>query len=98
MNNCKGALSNLIASERVLESDNPYEAFSEGVLNFVRHYCRDDHASSWCRHVKVKKIVIFVYILYSKIYKAQIYRIPNSLTTPTQVHIFILYVFICIIN
>ena len=43
------------------------------------------------------------YILHTA--KAQIYRIPNSLTTPpphpstpTQVHIFILYVFICIIN
>ena len=70
MNHCKAALRNLIASECVLKSDNPYEAFSESVLNFVSHYCHDDHASSWCHHVRVKKIVIFLYILYSKIYFA----------------------------
>ena len=53
MGSCKTALNNIIASDRVHESDNPYSAFSEGILNFYSHYCEDDHTSSWCVHEKV---------------------------------------------
>ena len=38
MNHCKVALSNLIASDRVMNSDNTFQAFSDGVLNFFNHY------------------------------------------------------------
>ena len=50
---CKKALRNLISSERVEESEDPYSLFSEGVLNFFSHYCLDEHASTWCHHKKV---------------------------------------------
>ncbi len=53
INSCKAALKNMIACERVLEAENPYTAFSEGILNFHAHYCADDHSSSWCWHEKV---------------------------------------------
>ena len=50
---CKASLNNLIASEVVQESEDPYSAFSEGILNFYQHYCLDIHTSSWCHHEKV---------------------------------------------
>ena len=52
---CKAALSNLIASEHVQQSDNPYKDFTDGIINFISHYCLDDHTSSLCHHAKVKK-------------------------------------------
>ena len=61
LNNCKAALSHLIASERVNQSANPFKAFSEGVTNFVQHYCHDNHTSSWCHHNKVNKKYIIHY-------------------------------------
>ncbi len=56
LRSCKSALRNLISSERIEESDDPYSLFSDGVLNFVSHYCLDDHTSTWCHHLKVRKI------------------------------------------
>ncbi len=53
LNRCKAELKNVIASDRVKGSGDPYEAFSEGFLNFHAHYCLDDHSSSWCYHDKV---------------------------------------------
>ncbi len=53
MNSCKTALNNLITSDRVSGSEDPYEAFSEGILNFHAHYCLDDRRSSWFYHDKV---------------------------------------------
>lgn len=53
LNRCKTSLSNLIASDQVQSADDVMEAFSRGILNFVRHYCDDDHSSSWCFHDKV---------------------------------------------
>ena len=47
MNSCKTALSNLISSERILESNDPYSAFSSANLNFHKHYCEDNHTSEW---------------------------------------------------
>ena len=55
LTHCKAALSNLIASERVESADDPLTAFSDGILNFIGHYCLDDHRSSWCCHEKVDK-------------------------------------------
>ena len=45
------ALNNLIAT--VVEMEDPYEKFSEGIRNFHKHYCEDDHNSDWCCHDKV---------------------------------------------
>ncbi len=50
---CKTALKNLMANEEVLESEDPYAAFSEGLMSFPAHYCLDDHSSPWCLHEKV---------------------------------------------
>lgn len=50
---CKTALTNLISSDRIQSSDDPFKSFAEGLLNFHRHYCLDDHTSSWCHHEKV---------------------------------------------
>ena len=63
LNYCKAVVSNLIALERVNQSANPIEAFSDGVTNFVQHYCHDNHISSRCNHNKVnnnnkKKIIM----------------------------------------
>ncbi len=51
---CKVALNNLISSDRIQGSDDPYLHFTEGIMNFHAHYCLDDHSSSWCYHVKVR--------------------------------------------
>ena len=47
LGHCKSALSNLISSEEVQESDDPLKSFSEAILNFHSHY------SPWCHHEKV---------------------------------------------
>ena len=53
INSCKAALNNLIASDHVCDSEDPYQAFSDGILNFYSHYCLDSHGSAWCYHDKV---------------------------------------------
>ena len=53
LGSCKTALNNLIASEAITEHENPYTAFSEAQLNFLNHYCLNDHSSEWCHHEKV---------------------------------------------
>ncbi len=55
---CKAALKHLIATDRVLESEDPYAVFSEGLLNFHAHYCVDDYSSPWCWHEKVYNMII----------------------------------------
>ena len=35
------------------KSDEVYKNFSSGLLNFVNHYCSDDHSSHFCDHDKV---------------------------------------------
>ena len=50
---CKAALNNLISSEKIQSSDDPYSDFSDAIKNFHVHYCLDDHSSSWCHHEKV---------------------------------------------
>ena len=39
--------------EELYESEDPYQEFSAGILNFHAHYCQDDHSSSWYYHDKV---------------------------------------------
>ena len=53
LTSCKSALSNLIGSDKVYSSENPFAAFSDGILNFHSHYCLNDHTSPWCFHDKV---------------------------------------------
>ncbi len=53
LNSCKSALSTLIASDKVQEAHNPLEAFTDGLKNFVDHYCHDEHASPYY-HPKVE--------------------------------------------
>ncbi len=53
LNSCKAALNNLISSDKIQNSANPYNDFSDGLLNFHPHYCLDDHSSVWCLHEKV---------------------------------------------
>ena len=45
----KHALRNLMSCTEVLEDSKPLEAFSEGLLNFYSHYCKDSHDSKWCK-------------------------------------------------
>ena len=64
---CKAALSNLIASDTVEASDDPLKAFSDGVFNFIPHYCLDDHSSSWCQHDKAgKRKNVYILFIYRK--------------------------------
>ena len=53
LGSCKAALNNLISSEQLQASDNPFRDFSAGILNFHQHYCLDIHSSPWCHHEKV---------------------------------------------
>ena len=53
LTSCKSALNNLIASEKVYDSADPFTEFSDAILNFFCHYCLNDHSSSWCVHDKV---------------------------------------------
>ena len=43
-----------MASPDVVSAEDPLKAFSEALLNFHSHYCKDDHSSKWCQyHPKV---------------------------------------------
>ena len=53
LTSCKSALNNLIGSDKVYSSENPFAAFSDGIINFHSHYCLNDHTSLWCFHDKV---------------------------------------------
>ena len=53
---CKAALSNMIAADRLYESEDPYTEFSAGIVNFHAHYCLDEHSSYWCYHEKVCRV------------------------------------------
>jgi len=46
----KHSLKCLMSCSEVLDSDNPLTAFSEGIMNFYNHYCKDEHASEWCKY------------------------------------------------
>ena len=46
----KHSLKNLMSCPDVLENDDSLKAFSEGLLNFHNHYCRDAHDSQWCKY------------------------------------------------
>ena len=59
LGSCKAALNNLISSDAIQKSDNPFQAFSEGILNFHAHYCEDDHSSTWCHHEKVTCVICY---------------------------------------
>ena len=52
---CTAAFKNLIASDIIQSAEDPYEAFSEGILNFHSHYCLNNHTSTWCHHEKVRQ-------------------------------------------
>lgn len=52
---CTTALKNLISADDIKTSATPYSDFSEGIKNFHKHYCLDDHTSRWCHHPKVHK-------------------------------------------
>ena len=43
----KHSLKCLMSCSDVLDSDNPLATFSEGIMNFYNHYCKDEHASVW---------------------------------------------------
>ena len=58
LSSCKAALSNLLSSDRIKQSDDPFTAFSCAVMNFYRHYCLDDHSSEWCHHDKVCNVSV----------------------------------------
>lgn len=49
---CKRALNNLISSDTIAESSDPYSDFTTATLNFYKHYVEDDHTSTWCHHEK----------------------------------------------
>ena len=83
LNSCKAALSNLISSEVIESSDNPYADFSSAIKNFHDHYCLDDHTSTWCHHDKVsnnirndKKIIIT--------YQGKDYKSKHAFTCKAQ--------------
>ena len=57
LGHCKAALSNLIASDQIQESNDPLKSFSEAIVNFYFHYCLDVHSSAWCHHEKVALVL-----------------------------------------
>jgi hypothetical protein len=59
LGHCKAALSNLISSDAVKESEDPLKAFAEAIVNFHSHYCLDVHSSPWCHHEKVMTVLQF---------------------------------------
>ena len=46
----KKSLSQIMASPDVIETEDPLQAFSEALLNFHSHYCKDLHSSKWCKY------------------------------------------------
>ena len=58
LSSCKAALNNLISSDKIQASQDPYTDFSEGIRNLHSHYCLDDHSSPWCQHDMVSIISI----------------------------------------
>ena len=39
-----------MANTDVVAADDPLSAFSEALMNFYDHYCRDEHSSKWCQY------------------------------------------------
>ena len=62
INSCKAALKSLICSDTVFDSEDPYTAFSTGIVNFHSHYCLDDHSSPWCYHEKVYSTCTHIHV------------------------------------
>ncbi len=54
LTHCKTVQSNLISSDEVNSATDHLKEYSEGIENFLAHYCYDDHISAWCRHDKVR--------------------------------------------
>ena len=50
--NCQAALSNLISSDKIRDSEDLLKSFSEAIINFYHHYCLNKHSSPWCVHDK----------------------------------------------
>ena len=63
LSSCNAALSNLLSSDKIKQSDDPFTAFSSAIMNFYSHYCLDKHSSEWCHHDKVfqmKHVILHV--------------------------------------
>ncbi len=58
MGSCRSALSNLISSDTIQNSEDPLKSFSEALVNFHSHYCMDVHTLSWCHHKKVSQCMV----------------------------------------
>ena len=63
LSSCKAALSNLLSSDRIKQSDDPFTAFSSAIVNFYSHYCLDEHSSEWCHHDKVCIVFQIMHII-----------------------------------
>ena len=46
----KRSLWQIMASPDVIEAEDPLQAFSEALLNFHSHYCKDLHSSKRCKY------------------------------------------------
>ena len=46
----KKSLRHIIANPDVVTVDDPLTAFSDALMNFHAHYCKDEHTSQWCQY------------------------------------------------
>ena len=46
----KKSLHHIMANPDVVAADDPLSAFSEALMNFYDHYCRDEYSSKWCQY------------------------------------------------
>jgi hypothetical protein len=78
LSSCKAALSNLLSSDKIRESDDPFTVFSSAIMNFYSHYCLDDHSSEWCHHDKVCKMFQIKHIIFMVVF------FRTSMVSPTD--------------
>ena len=80
LSSCKAALSNLLSSDRIRQSDDPFTAFSSAIRNFYSHYCLNEHGSEWCHHDKVCNIFQMKHIIFCVCFN--VYR--RLMVSPTR--------------
>ena len=63
MQRAKHSLKNLMSSPDLLKSDDPLKAFSEGLLNFHNHYCKEMYTIQSGVNIILKKMMMAFHTL-----------------------------------
>lgn len=82
----KKSLRHIIANPDVVAADDPLTAFSEALMNFHVHYCKDVHTSRWCQyHPTVRICSHSTTPLYCNTHRKQKMALHTAQSNPSNV-------------